>query len=60
MHGRFATGDLDSILASKGMDLTRRGASESTSLTQGTSGWNLLGSNAIEHKTADETNEGQR
>lgn len=60
VHGRFATGDLDSILASKGMDLTRRGASESTSLTQGTSGWNLLGSNAIEHKTADETNEGQR
>ena len=47
VHGRFATGDLDSILATKGMDLTRRGASESTSLAQGTSGWDLFGSNTI-------------
>ncbi|PXW30403.1 UNVERIFIED_CONTAM: hypothetical protein DES50_108213, partial [Williamsia faeni] len=45
VHGRFATGDLDSILASKGMDLTRHGASEDTSLAQGTSGWNLFGLN---------------
>jgi hypothetical protein len=43
VHGRFATGDLDSILAAKGLDLTRRGADEDTSLAQGTSGWNLFG-----------------
>lgn len=43
-YGRFATGDLDSILAAKGLDTTRRGASEDTSLAQGTAGWNLLGS----------------
>ena len=48
VHGRFATGDLDSILASKGMDLTRRGASENTSLAQGTGGWDLFGSNSID------------
>jgi hypothetical protein len=47
VHGRFATGDLDSILASKGMDPTRRGAGEHTSLAQGTSGWNLFGHNNI-------------
>ena len=51
VHGRFATGDLDSILATKGMDLTRRGASESTSLAQGTSGWDLFGSNTIGSNT---------
>jgi hypothetical protein len=43
VHGRFATGDLDSILAAKGLDPTRRGADEDTSLAQGTSGWNLFG-----------------
>lgn len=47
VHGRFATGDLDSILASKGLDPTRRGASENISLAQGTMGWNLLGTNII-------------
>jgi hypothetical protein len=47
-HGRFATGDLDSILAAKGLDTTRRGASENTSLAQGTQGWNLFGLNIIE------------
>jgi hypothetical protein len=46
-HGRFATGDLDSILAHKGLDTTRRGASENTSLAQGTIGWNLFGLNII-------------
>jgi hypothetical protein len=46
-HGRFATGDLDSILAHKGLDTTRRGASENTSLAQGTQGWNLFGLNII-------------
>lgn len=45
VHGRFATGDLDSILASKGMDLTRHQASEDTSLAQGTTGWNSFGLN---------------
>lgn len=45
VHGRFATGDLDSILASKGMDLTRHEASEDTSLAQGTIGWNSFGLN---------------
>ena len=48
MHGRFATGDLDSILAAKGLDPTRRGADEDTSLAQGTSGWNLFGLNIID------------
>jgi hypothetical protein len=47
VHGRFATGDLDSILAAKGLDPTRRGAGEDTSLAQGTSGWNLFGRNII-------------
>ena len=47
-HGRFATGDLDSILAHKGLDTTRRGAREDTSLAQGTIGWNLLGTNIID------------
>ena len=47
-HGRFATGDLDSILAHKGLDTTRRGAREDTSLAQGTIGWNLFGTNIID------------
>ncbi|HXL60960.1 MAG TPA: IS21 family transposase, partial [Mycobacterium sp.] len=47
VHGRFATGDLDSILAHKGLDTTRRGACENTSLAQGTMGWNLFGLNII-------------
>lgn len=48
VHGRFATGDLDSILAAKGLDPTRRGADEDTSLAQGTSGWNLFGRTIID------------
>lgn len=44
-YGRFATGDLDSILAAKDLDTTRHQASEDTSLAQGTAGWNLLGHN---------------
>lgn len=61
VHGRFATGDLDAILASKGTDLTRHNASETSSLAQGTSGWNLLGNNTIDdpsttdHTAADTT-----
>jgi hypothetical protein len=51
-HGRFATGDLDSILAHKGLDPTRRGASEDISLAQGTRGWNLLGTNIIDTPAA--------
>jgi hypothetical protein len=47
VHGRFATGDLDSILAAKGQDATRRGANEDTSLAQGTRGWNLFGATII-------------
>jgi hypothetical protein len=53
-HGRFATGDLDSILAAKGLDPTRRGASENTSLAQGTAGWNLFGLNIIDAPDAAE------
>ncbi|WP_308221062.1 IS21 family transposase [Gordonia sp. ABSL49_1] len=49
VHGRFATGDLDSVLASKGLDLTRAHASETTSLAQGTKGWNMLGTNMIDN-----------
>jgi hypothetical protein len=45
VHGRFATGDLDSILAAKDTDTTRRHTSEQTSLAQGTSGWNMFGTN---------------
>lgn len=48
VHGRFATGDLDSILAAKGLDRTRRGANEDTSLAQGTRGWNLFGATIID------------
>jgi hypothetical protein len=54
VHGRFATGDLDSILAAKGLDPTRRGASENTSLAQGTAGWNLFGLNIIDAPDAAE------
>jgi hypothetical protein len=50
VHGRFATGNLDSILAAKGMDPTRSGASEDTSLAQGAAGWNLLGSSTTEEQ----------
>ena len=52
VHGRFATGDLDSILAAKGLDRTRRGANEDTSLTQGTSSWNLFGRTIIDANQA--------
>ena len=45
VHGRFATGDLDSILAAKGIDTTPGRTTEHTSLAQGTSGWNTLGIN---------------
>uniref|UniRef100_UPI003D8A2537 IS21 family transposase n=1 Tax=Gordonia sp. B7-2 TaxID=3420932 RepID=UPI003D8A2537 len=55
VHGRFATGDLDSILAAKGLDQTRHHASETTSLAQGTKSWNMLGTNTINHNNlADE------
>jgi transposase len=60
VHGRFATGDLDSILATRGMDPTRRGASEQTSLAQGTSGWNLFGTNIIDLTTAESNAVGER
>lgn len=48
VHGRFATGDLNSILAAKGPDQTRRGAGEGTSLAQSTQGWNLFGTTIID------------
>jgi hypothetical protein len=48
VHGRFATGDLDSILAAKGIDTTRGRTTDSTSLAQGTNGWNTLGTNTTE------------
>ena len=48
-HGRFATGDLDSILASKGLDTTRRGACENTSLAQGTKAGTCLASTSSTH-----------
>ena len=54
VHGRFATGDLDSILAAKGLDPTRRGACENTSLAQGTAGWNLFGLTIIDAPDAAE------
>ncbi len=47
VHGRFATGDLDSILAAKDTDPTRRRGSEHTSLAQGTGGWDLFGRTVI-------------
>ncbi|MGC4936263.1 IS21 family transposase, partial [Gordonia sp. DT30] len=50
VHGRFATGDLDSILAANGLDTTRRGASEHLSLAQGTGGWNRLNHNTIDRQ----------
>ncbi|GAB90143.1 transposase [Gordonia rhizosphera NBRC 16068] len=48
VHGRFATGDLDSVLTAKDLDPTRHHASETTSLAQGTKGWNMLGTNTID------------
>ena len=42
-YGRFATDDLDSILAHRNLDTTTRTANESTSLAQGTAGWQQLG-----------------
>jgi hypothetical protein len=48
VHGRFATGDLDSILAAKDIDTTRRRTCEHTSLAQGASGWNTLGVNTTQ------------
>lgn len=51
MHGRFATGDLDSLLRAKGRDQTRHHASENTSLAQGTNGWNQLGANTTGNAT---------
>ncbi|MEP9394499.1 IS21 family transposase [Gordonia sp. VNK1] len=54
VHGRFATGDLDSILAAKDLDPTRHQASENTSLAQGTKGWNMLGNNTIDGTDLDE------
>jgi hypothetical protein len=50
VHCRFATGDLDSILATKGLDTTRREACEDTSLAQGTGGWNMLGASTTENQ----------
>ncbi len=54
VHGRFATGDLDSILAAKGIDTARGRTTESTSLSQGTAGWNTLGTNNTDDKEARE------
>lgn len=48
VHGRFATGDLDSILAAKDSDTTRRHTSEHTSLAQGARSWNMLGTNSTD------------
>ncbi len=42
-YGRFATGDLDSILASNSSRTLTRRADEGKSLTQGTSGWAGIG-----------------
>lgn len=50
VHGRFATGDLEAILAVKGMDTTRRAACEDTSLAQGTIAWNMLGTNMSQNQ----------
>jgi hypothetical protein len=50
VHGRFATGDLDSILAAKGTDATSRRTGEHTSLAQGTSGWNTLGASITDNE----------
>jgi hypothetical protein len=50
VHGRFATGDLEAILATKGMDTTRHRAREQASLAQGTNVWNMLGTNMTENQ----------
>ena len=50
LGGRFATGDLAAILATKGMDTTRHRAREHTSLAQGTSGWNMFGTNMTQNQ----------
>lgn len=43
IHGRFATGDLASILNAATTRATTHAAGESRSLTQGTSGWAAIG-----------------
>lgn len=43
LHGRFATGDLPSILNAATTRQTTHAASESRSLTQGTGGWAAIG-----------------
>ena len=48
VHGRFATGDLDSILAAKGIRPHSSRRRRDTSLAQGTSGWNLFGRTIID------------
>jgi len=43
IHGRFATGDLSSILNAATARATTHAAGESKSLTQGTGGWAAIG-----------------
>lgn len=43
VHGRFATGDLASILNAATARTTTHAAGESRSLTQGTGGWAAIG-----------------
>jgi len=46
-YGRFATGDLASILAAGALRTTTHKADEATSLDQGTSGWAMIGQPVI-------------
>jgi hypothetical protein len=52
IHGRFATGDLASILNAATARATTHAAAESKSLTQGTGGWAAIGQ---QHAPAAET-----
>jgi hypothetical protein len=54
LHGRFAHGDLPSILNATITRTTTHAANENTSLTQGTAAWSRLGTATI---TADTTGE---
>lgn len=48
IHGRFATGDLASILNAATMRTTKHAADESKSLTQGTAGWAAISRTGLE------------
>lgn len=54
VHGRFATGDLASILNAAGARTSTHAAPETKSLTQGTAGWAAIGQPACDNVELEE------